>query len=76
VTERAQVFVDLWPEQAVRIFVEQAGFRQHTMDWSCRPGARLVFTWRELDWPEGVSTDSVRRRGKPPPSPSWPELAQ
>jgi uncharacterized protein YndB with AHSA1/START domain len=22
----------------------------------CEPGTRLVFTWREPDWPEGVST--------------------
>jgi hypothetical protein len=86
VTARAQVFIDPWPEEVFRIFVEGAWlqpergrymrFGQHAGGrvvelydavglerfeigrvgvW--RPGTRLAFTWRELDWPDGVSTD-------------------
>jgi hypothetical protein len=31
---RARVFVDPWPEQAFRIFVEEVGFGLRTIDWS------------------------------------------
>jgi uncharacterized protein YndB with AHSA1/START domain len=57
VSGRAQAFVDLWPEQAFRILVEGAGIGLHADVTVCEPGTRLVFTWREPDWPEGVSTD-------------------
>jgi uncharacterized protein YndB with AHSA1/START domain len=95
-TAQAQVFVDPWPEQTFRMFVEEAGVGLRTKNWSWiqpesgrymrfgqrargrvveaydasgdegfevgrvtawRPGARLAFTWRAPDWPEGVSTD-------------------